>query len=69
MVAGPEKVIADGAQPRIGVTLKPYVRYVGAPNNVLAPVGTKEPADAVVVGLQATVNLGELLQMPHFVAH
>ena len=51
------------------MTLKPYVQYVGAPDNVLAPVGTKEPADAVVVGLQVAVNFGEVLHMPQFVPH
>ena len=52
-----------------GLTFKPYTQYVVAPNNFLAPVGSKEPTNAWVVGFQIALNLGDFLGFPHFVAY
>src|SRR4051794_29724134 len=35
-----------------GVTLQPYTQYVVHPNNFLAPIGSKQPDNAWVVGIQ-----------------
>ena len=52
-----------------GVTIKPFMQYVIAPNNFLAARGTKEPSDAWVVGAQVAINFGQLAHFPQFVAH
>jgi carbohydrate-selective porin OprB len=50
-----------------GLTVKPYTQYVIAPNDFLAPVGTREPTNAFVVGLQVSLSLGEFFGFPKFV--
>jgi hypothetical protein len=52
-----------------GMTFKPYTQYFVAPHNFLAPVGSKEPSNAWVVGFQIVLNLGDFLGFPHFVAY
>jgi porin len=52
-----------------GVTVKPVMEYVISPNNPLAPVGSKQPSDAWIVGVQVALNVGEMFHFPQFVAH
>ena len=52
-----------------GVIFKPYTQYVVAPNDFLAPAGSKEPANAWIVGFQVALNIGDFLGFPHFVAY
>jgi porin len=52
-----------------GVTFKPYTQYVVAPNDFLAPIGSKEPSNAWVVGFQISLDIGKFLGFPHFVAY
>ena len=52
-----------------GLTLQPYVQYVVSPNNFLAPVGSKQPDNAWVVGFQAAIDLAAVFNFPKFVAH
>jgi porin len=56
-----------GFQVAAGVTVKPYTQYVIAPNNLGAPVGSPEPSDAWVVGLQVSIDLAHFLGFPKFV--
>jgi porin len=58
-----------GFQVAPGLTIKPYTQYVIAPNNFDAPVGTQEPSDAWVVGLQVSIDLADFLGFPKFVAY
>ncbi len=52
-----------------GVTIKPLVQYVIAPNNFLAAPGSKEPSDAWLIGAQVAINFAEMVHFPQFVAH
>jgi porin len=52
-----------------GLTLKPYTQYVIAPNNFMAPLGSKEPSDAWIMGFQVTINPAEFFGFPVFAAH
>jgi carbohydrate-selective porin OprB len=58
-----------GVHPVPGITFKPYTQYIVSPNNFLAPVGSKQPSNAWVVGFQVVLNLGDFLGFPHFVAY
>jgi porin len=58
-----------GFVPITGVTIKPYVQWVGAPNNFLAPAGTKEPDNAWVLGVQFALDVGALFHMPQFIPY
>ena len=49
-----------------GLTVKPYTQYVIAPNDFLAPAGTREPGNAWVVGLQVSLDLGKFFGFPKF---
>jgi carbohydrate-selective porin OprB len=49
-----------------GLTVKPYTPYVIAPNDFLAPAGTREPGNAWVVGLQVSLDLGKFFGFPKF---
>jgi porin len=49
-----------------GLTVKPYTQYVIAPNDFLAPVGSREPGNAWVVGFQVSLDLGEFFGFPRF---
>ncbi|HEY4040221.1 MAG TPA: carbohydrate porin [Rhodopila sp.] len=52
-----------------GLTLKPYTQYVIAPNNFLAPAGSKQPSNAWVLGFQVTINVAQFLGFPVFTAY
>jgi carbohydrate-selective porin OprB len=52
-----------------GLTVKPYTQYVIAPTNADSPLGSSQPKDAWVVGVQVVINVAELLHLPQFVAH
>ncbi len=52
-----------------GVTLQPYTQYVQHPNNFLAPIGSKQPDNAWVVGVQVAVDFAAMFSFPKFVAH
>ncbi len=52
-----------------GITFKPFTQYVVHPNNFLAPIGSKQPNNAWVVGFLVAVDLNDLFSFPHFVAH
>ncbi len=52
-----------------GLTFQPYVQYVVNPNNFLAPVGSKQPSNAWVVGFQAALDLAAVFKFPVFTAH
>jgi porin len=52
-----------------GLTVKPYTQYVVAPNNFLAPAGSKEPSDAWIVGFQVVINAAEFVGFPTFAAY
>ncbi len=52
-----------------GLTVKPFTQYAVAPNDLLAPVGSKEPRDAWIVGLEASIDLAGFFGWPKFVAY
>jgi porin len=52
-----------------GITFKPFVQYVVAPNNFLAPAGSKQPNNALVLGALFAVDLNDLFTFPRWVAH
>ena len=52
-----------------GVTLQPYTQYVVHPNNFLAPIGSKQPDNAWVVGIQVSLDFAAMFGFPKFVAY
>jgi porin len=58
-----------GFQLTPGITIKPFGQYVVHPNNFLSPIGSRQPDNAWVVGVQVAINAGEFFGFPQFVAH
>ena len=52
-----------------GITFQPYTQYVVSPNNFLAPVGSKQPDNAWVVGFQVSIDFAAMFHFPVFAAH
>jgi porin len=52
-----------------GITIMPYTQYVIAPSNDDSVLGSAQPRDAWIVGVQLTLDLGAMLDFPQFVAH
>jgi porin len=52
-----------------GITFQPYTQYVVSPNNFLAPVGSKQPNYAWVVGFQVSIDFAAMFNFPVFAAH
>ena len=52
-----------------GLTIKPYTQYVIAPSNDDPVMNSPQPHNAWVVGVQVSVDLGGMLDLPQFVAH
>jgi porin len=69
---GPSQWIFEvnyGLQIVKGVIFKPYTQYIVAPNNLLAPPGTREPSNAWVLGFQLDIDLASFLGFPKFVPY
>lgn len=52
-----------------GVTIKPYTQYVISPANGGAALGSKQPDDAWVIGVQAVIDFAQLFNFPQFIPH
>jgi porin len=52
-----------------GLTFKPYTQYVIAPSNDNSILGSSQPRNAWIVGVQFVINLTDLFAFPQFVAH
>ncbi|HYZ24669.1 MAG TPA: carbohydrate porin [Rhodopila sp.] len=52
-----------------GITFKPFVQYVISPNNLDAPIGSREPSNAWLIGFQVTIDAASFLGFPKFVAY
>jgi porin len=52
-----------------GITLQPYTQFVVHPNNFLAPIGSKQPDNAWVVGVQVAIDFAAMFKFPIFTAH
>jgi carbohydrate-selective porin OprB len=52
-----------------GVTLKPYAQYVIAPSNDDSLLGSSQPDNAWIVGVQVALNFSEMFEFPQFIAH
>ena len=52
-----------------GLTIKPYTQYIVAPSNDDSILGSSQPSNAWVVGVQFAINFTDMLGFPQFVAH
>jgi carbohydrate-selective porin OprB len=52
-----------------GITFRPYAQYVINPFDSSSPAGYRQVSSAVVVGLQASIDLANLFQWPQFIPH
>ncbi len=52
-----------------GLTVKPFTQYAVAPNDLLAPVGSRKPRDAWIVGFQVSLDFARFFGLPRFVAY
>ena len=52
-----------------GLTIKPYAQYIVAPSNDDFILGSSQPNNAWVVGVQFAINFTDMFAFPQFVAH
>jgi porin len=52
-----------------GITVKPYTQYVIAPTNADAPIGSTQPKNAWLIGVQFVVDLAQAFEWPQFIPH
>jgi porin len=52
-----------------GLTVKPFVDYIVAPNNLLDAFSSTEPRNAVTLGFQVSIDFGRFFGLPQFVAY
>nr|WP_294509595.1 carbohydrate porin [uncultured Rhodopila sp.] len=52
-----------------GITVKPYTQYIISPTNAGAPVGSKQPSNAWLIGVQFVIDLAQALEWPQFIPH
>ncbi len=52
-----------------GITIKPYTQYVIAPTNAGAPIGSTQPKNAWLIGVQFVIDLAQAFEWPQFIPH
>jgi carbohydrate-selective porin OprB len=52
-----------------GITVKPYTQYVFGPTNANAPIGSSQPKNAWLIGVQFVLDLAQAFEWPQFIPH